>query len=239
MQGAPGVTVSGGNFDGVSEDMVVNDSSSHTTNCGSFNTMNSGKNSTRNDFSRIMAHNFHAGTVNNYNGAKDVNMDANYGSHPNVVVPAYLISNLTINQNDHRGAIPSREPYALQRYNYQRSRGQGSRPLNHHAYFGPPAGHYCDEQEHYYNDSAYGRPRGARRYQDRARYWPSSQGSHTYQVDSRGEEISSWATEDAYPGDGIYSDEGEEFNPHGPMLYLPRAIRHHPILEVKLTWWLL
>ena len=52
FEGATGVTASGGNFDEVSEDMVANDSSSHTS-CGSFNTINnSGKNSTRNDFSR-------------------------------------------------------------------------------------------------------------------------------------------------------------------------------------------
>ena len=45
FEGAMGTTVS--------DDMVINDSSSHTTNRGSFNTMNnSGKNSTRNDFSR-------------------------------------------------------------------------------------------------------------------------------------------------------------------------------------------
>ena len=45
FEGATGVTVSG--------DMVIDDSSSHTTNRGSFNTMNnSGTNSTRNDFSR-------------------------------------------------------------------------------------------------------------------------------------------------------------------------------------------
>ena len=53
FEGATGVTVFGDNFDDVSEDMVINDSSSHTTNRGSFNTMNnSAKNSTRNDFSR-------------------------------------------------------------------------------------------------------------------------------------------------------------------------------------------
>ena len=45
FEGTTGVTVSG--------DMVINDSSSHTTNRGSFNTMNnSAKNSMRNDFSR-------------------------------------------------------------------------------------------------------------------------------------------------------------------------------------------
>ena len=45
FEGARGVTVSGGNFDDISEDMVINDSSSHTTNRGSFNTMNNlGKN---------------------------------------------------------------------------------------------------------------------------------------------------------------------------------------------------
>ncbi|EDR13306.1 uncharacterized protein LACBIDRAFT_322856 [Laccaria bicolor S238N-H82] len=206
-----GVTFSGGNFDDVSEDMVINDSSSHTTNRGSFNTMNS----TRNDFSGIMAHNYHAGTVNNYNGAKDVNTGADYGAHPNVVVPAYLISNLTINQNDHRGAMPSREPYALQSHNYQRSRVRGFRP---HAYSAPPAGHYYGEQEHHYNDyqrSADGRPGGARRYQDRARYRPTPQGFHPYPVDPRDEEIPSWALGDAYPGDDIYSDEGEGFKPHG------------------------
>jgi len=52
FEGATGVTVSGGN----SGDMVINDSSSHTTNHGSFNTTNetynSGNNSTRNDPSR-------------------------------------------------------------------------------------------------------------------------------------------------------------------------------------------
>ena len=53
LEGATGVTVSGANFDDVSEDMAINDSSSHTTNRGSFNTMNnSAKNSTRNVFSR-------------------------------------------------------------------------------------------------------------------------------------------------------------------------------------------
>ena len=53
IEGATGVTVSGANFDDVSEDMVINDSSSHTTNRGSFNTMSySSKNSTRNDLSR-------------------------------------------------------------------------------------------------------------------------------------------------------------------------------------------
>ena len=149
-----------------------------------------------------MAHNFHAGTVNTYkfNGAKDVNTGANYGAHPNVVVSAYLISNLTISQNDHRGAMLPREPYALQSHNYQRSRGQGSRPPNHHAYFAPPAGHYYDEQEHHYNDdqrSADGRPRGASRYQDRPRYWPPPEGSP---VDSRDEETSSWAMEDTCSG---------------------------------------
>ena len=165
-----------------------------------------------------MAHNFYVGAVNNYNGAKDVNTGANYGAHPNVVVPAYLISNLTINQNDHRGAMLSREPFALQSRNYQRSGGQGSRPPNHHAYSAPPASHYYDEQEHYYSDyqrSAYGPPRGARRYQDHARYRPPPQGSHPYPVDSRDEEISSWAMEDACPGDDIHRDEGEEFNPQG------------------------
>jgi len=40
-------------------------------------------------------HNFRAGTVNNYNGAKNVNTGANYGAHPSVVVRAYLIPNLT------------------------------------------------------------------------------------------------------------------------------------------------
>ena len=106
----------------------------------------------KNLFLLVMAHNFHAGTVNNYNGAKDVNTRANYGAHPNVVVPAYLISSLTINQNDHRGVMPSREPYAMYSHNYLRRRGQGSRPPNHHAYFAPPAGHYYDKQEHHYND---------------------------------------------------------------------------------------
>ena len=165
-----------------------------------------------------MVHNFHAGMVNNYNGAKDVNMGANYDAHPNVVVPACLISNLTINQNDHRGAMLSREPFALQSRNYQRSRGQGSRPPNHYAYSAPPASHYHDEQEYYYSDyqrSAYGPPRGARRHPDHTRYWPSPQGSHPHPVDSRDEEISNWAMEDTCPGDDIYSDEGEEFNPHG------------------------
>jgi hypothetical protein len=56
FEGATGVTVSGGNFDDVFGDMVIDDSSSHTTNHGSFNTTNetynSGNNSTRNDFSR-------------------------------------------------------------------------------------------------------------------------------------------------------------------------------------------
>jgi hypothetical protein len=107
----------------------------------------------------------------------------------------------------------SREPYALQTYNYERSRGQGPRPPNHHAYSAPPAGHYYYGQ--YYNDyqrSAYGRPGGVRRYEDRARYRPPPQESHPYPVDRTDEEIPSWAI---YPGDDIYSDEGEEFNPHG------------------------
>ena len=42
-----------------------------------------------------MALNFCAGTVNNYNSAKNVNTGENYSVHPNVVVRAYLISNLT------------------------------------------------------------------------------------------------------------------------------------------------
>ena len=161
-----------------------------------------------------MAHNFYVGAVNNYNGAKDVNTGANYGAHPNVVVPACLVSNLTINQNDHRGAMLSREPFALPSHNYQRSRGQGSRPPNHHAYSAPPASHYYDEQKYHYNDyqpSAFGHPRSARRYQDRPRYWPS----HPYLVDSRDEEISSRAMEDACPRDDICRDAGEEFSPHG------------------------
>ncbi|KIK00274.1 hypothetical protein K443DRAFT_679272 [Laccaria amethystina LaAM-08-1] len=205
FEGATGVTVSGGSFDDVFGDMVINDSSSHTTNHGSFNatneTYNSGSNSTRNDFSRIfpvvLAHNFRAGTVNNYNGAKNMN-PGNYG---------------TTNQNDHRGAMPSREPYALQSYNYERSRGQGSRPPIHHTYSAPPAGHHYDGQ--YYNGyqhSAYGRPGDARRYEDRARYRPPPQESHPYPVLRRDEEFPSWTI---YPGDVIYSDEGEEFNPHG------------------------
>jgi hypothetical protein len=45
FEGATGGTVSGSNFDDVFGDMVINDSSSHATNHGSFN-------STRNDFSR-------------------------------------------------------------------------------------------------------------------------------------------------------------------------------------------
>ena len=40
-------------------------------------------------------HNFRAGTINNFDGAKNVNTGANYGAPPNVVVHAYLISNLT------------------------------------------------------------------------------------------------------------------------------------------------
>jgi len=114
FEGASGVTLSGGRFNDVSGDMVINDSSSHTTNRGSFNTTNetynnSNHNFSRNDFSRNKAHTYHAGTVNNYNGARNVNTGANYG---------------TINQNDHRGAMPSREPYGLQSYKYQRSRDQ-------------------------------------------------------------------------------------------------------------------
>ena len=54
--GATGVTTSCGNLDYVSGNMVINDSSTHTTNHGLFNTTNetynSGNNSTRNDFSR-------------------------------------------------------------------------------------------------------------------------------------------------------------------------------------------
>ena len=176
-----------------------------------------------------MAHNFHAGTVNNYNGAKDVNTGANYGAHPNVVVPACLVANLTINQNDHRGAMLSREPFALQSHNYQRSRGQGSRPPSHHTYSAPPAGHYHDEQDYYYSDyqrSVYGPPRGARRHQHHARYWPSPQGSHPYLVDSRDEEISSWAMEDACPGGDIHRDAGEEFSPQGA--YALYAESHTP-----------
>jgi hypothetical protein len=112
--------------------------------------------------------------------------------------------------------MPSRGPYAPQSYYYQQSRGRGSRPPNHHAYPAPPAGHYYDEQEHYYNDyqrSAYGRPRGAPRYQDRPRYWPPPQGSHQYPVDPRDEEI----PEDAYPEDDMYSSiyGGDEVNPGG------------------------
>lgn len=54
---ATGVTISDGKFNDVSGDMTINDSSSHTTNHGSFNTTNetynSGNNNfTRNDFSR-------------------------------------------------------------------------------------------------------------------------------------------------------------------------------------------
>ena len=184
-----------------------------------------------------MAHNFHAGTVNNYNGAKDVNMGANYGALPNVVIPAYLISNLTINQNDHRGAMLSREPYAMHSHNCQRSRGQGSRPPNHRAYFAPPAGHYYDEQEHYDNDyrrSTYGRSSGARRYQDHVRYRPHPQGSHPYPADPRDEE--SWAMEDVYLGDDIYGDEGEEFSPHGA--YALSSEASHPrnsVVEASAT----
>ena len=121
--------------------------------------------------------------------------------------------------------MPSREPYPLQSYNYQRSKGKGPRPPNHHAYSAPPAGHYYDEQEHYYNDyqrSAYGRPRGTRRYQDHARY-RAPQASHSYPVDSRHEEIPSWAMEDAYPGDDTYGDEGEEFNPRGAYALYPEG----------------
>ena len=55
FEGATGVTVSAGNFDDVSGDMLINDSSNHTTKHGSFNatneTYNSGNN-TRNDFTR-------------------------------------------------------------------------------------------------------------------------------------------------------------------------------------------
>ena len=40
-------------------------------------------------------HDLRAGTVNNYNGAKNMNTRAKYGVHPNVVVCAYLISSLT------------------------------------------------------------------------------------------------------------------------------------------------
>ena len=108
----------------------------------------------------------------------------------------------------------SREPYALQSYNYQRSKGMESRPPNHHAYSAPTAGHYYDE--HCYNDYrrfAYGVHRGARRCQDHAGYRGPPQGSHPYPVDTRDGEIPSWAMEDAYRGDDIYGDEGEEFNP--------------------------
>ena len=56
FEGATGVTISGGNFDDVSGDMFINDSSNITTKHGSFNatneTYNSGNNSTRNDFTR-------------------------------------------------------------------------------------------------------------------------------------------------------------------------------------------
>ena len=56
FEGATGVTVSGGNFDDVSGDTLINDSSNHTTKHGSFKaineTYNSGNNSTRNDFTR-------------------------------------------------------------------------------------------------------------------------------------------------------------------------------------------
>ena len=130
--------------------------------------------------------------------------------------------------------MPPWEQYAPPSYNNQRSRGQGSRPPNHHAYSAPPAGHYYDEQEHYYNDyqrSAYRRPRGAPRYQGRAPYQPPPQGSYRYPVDPRDEEIPSWARGDAYPGDDIYSDiyegdEGEESNPHGA--YPPSAEGYMP-----------
>jgi hypothetical protein len=57
FEGASGVTLSGGEFNDVSGDMIINDSSSHTTNHGSFNTTNetynnSNHNFSRNDFSR-------------------------------------------------------------------------------------------------------------------------------------------------------------------------------------------
>lgn len=224
FEGASGVTVSGGSFNDVAGDMTINDSSSHTTNQGSFNvtneTHNSGNNNfSRNDFSRNRTHNVHAGTVNNFDGAKNVNTGTNYGY---------------INQNDHRGAMPSREPYAPQMYNYQPSRGQGSRPHNHQAYSTPPAGYYYPEQEHYHNDyqrHADGRPRGAPRYQGHAPYPPPPQGYYRYQVDPRDEEMLNGTMEGPYPGDDAFNDiygrdEGEEFNPYGA--YPPSAEGYMP-----------
>ena len=104
VESATGVAVSGGNFDDVFGNTVTDDSG-HTSNHGSFNTTNETYNSsnsyTRNGFSRSnisppdTAHNFRAGTFNNFEGAKNVNTGTNYGAHSNVVVRACLISNLT------------------------------------------------------------------------------------------------------------------------------------------------
>ena len=192
-----------------------------------------------------MSLNFRAETVNNYNSAKNVNTGANYGARPNVVVRAYLISNLTqVPSTKTITEMPCLQgnhmPCKATTTSEVGARGL-DRPITmpipplllviittnkniitvtiNAPHMGPPEGPVDIKITHVIGPL----PKDLIRTR-----WIS--GTKKFQVGP-------WKTH--VQGMIDIGMKAKNSTPRGPMLYLPRAIRQHLIPGVNLTWRLL
>ncbi|KIK02182.1 hypothetical protein K443DRAFT_677822 [Laccaria amethystina LaAM-08-1] len=201
LEGAQNVRIEGGTINAVSGNMTINDSSRRTTNYDSFNTTNRTHNNSHNnysvnDYSTRTTRNVHAGTVNNFGNAQNVNTGKNYG---------------TINQQDSSGG-PDLPPWVYEMlaqqqrgYEYQRGGGQGSRPPMPLAHSSPPAGLPYQHQPQNHGYPPYQLPS--------ATYPPGFPPSHAYQSSAH---YPAPREEGSY--DDLYGDDEDEgLNPRGPV----------------------